>query len=176
LLCVNDKKHYEWRLSFSSCPWRKFSVSLLVLCEKVIWRLFLKIPETFAELNCCFLAIALIWQRKKTEFALFSPIIEAVQIELFQSIWGLLRNKLRGGNLTNKKSYVGLSWILPILLRSSSNAQIAWRQFDKLKKSFNVCSTLFWFWFFSNPSMEGFLILVLWPVLLLCCWFDLPNF
>ena len=29
------------------------------------------------------------------------------------------------------------------LLQSSSKAHIAWRQFDKLKKSFNVCSTLF---------------------------------
>ena len=74
MLCVNDKKHYEWRLSFSSCPWRKFSVSLLVLCEKVIWRLFLKIPETFAELNCCFLAITLIWQRKKSVFCLVKHI------------------------------------------------------------------------------------------------------
>ena len=68
------------------------------------------------------------------------------------------------------------NWTFPIYLRSSSKAQIAWRQFDQLKKSFNVCSTLFWFWFFSNPSMKGFLILVLWPVLLLCCWFDLLNF
>jgi hypothetical protein len=38
----------------------------------------------------------------KTDFALFYPTIEAVQIELFRSIWGLLRkHKLRGGNLTN---------------------------------------------------------------------------